>query len=216
MVRPPASAEAREQRINQLLEAAIALWQATPDRVPSVAEVASRAGVGKGTLYLYFKRKEDLLLAAHEHNTRAFFAALIERASSTEPMTLDTMMDLAREYIVNVPGFLPLANLVAGLINKGISPEAAEEFETRISGQMKSAGALLVNHFPLPDPESGVRLLMRSFALILGLWQLIGTDRPPCVKGDLADMLLPDYAAELDAALRALWSGTLNSEVPNV
>ena len=42
MARPPASAEAREHRINQLLDAAVALWLQQPQRVPSVAEVASR------------------------------------------------------------------------------------------------------------------------------------------------------------------------------
>lgn len=81
MSRPPASAEAREQRINQLLDAAILLWLQHPERVPGVAEVAGEAGLAKGTVYLYFKCKEDLLLAAHERHVAAFFAALIARAS---------------------------------------------------------------------------------------------------------------------------------------
>ena len=213
MARPPASAEAREQRINQLLDAASSLWLQHPERVPSVAEVADEAGLAKGTVYLYFKSKEDLLLAAHERHVRAFFTALIARASRRKRMNFDDMMQLTREHIVGVPAFLPLATLVAGLRHKGVSPEAAEAFDQRIAEQMTVAGRLLGAHFPLKDIAGGVQLLMRSYALILGLWQLVGSDRPICTSPGVSAMLLPDYLSELDAALRAFWQGALNKEL---
>jgi len=212
MARPPASAEAREHRINQLLDAAVALWLANPERVPSVAEVAKQAGLAKGTVYLYFKSKEDMLLAAHERHVHAFFDALIERASSEEPMDLDSMMALTMNHIVHVPAFLPLATLVAGLMYKGISPEASQAFEERIAEHLKVSGALLCKHYSLHDEASGARLLMRSYALILGLWQMVGSEQPICTNPDVSAMMLPDYASELNAALRALWFGTLNQE----
>jgi AcrR family transcriptional regulator len=212
MARPPASAEAREQRINQLLDAAVALWLAHPERVPSVAEVASKAGLAKGTVYLYFRSKEDLLLAAHERHVQAFFAALVERASNRSPMSIDGMMELVGRHIADVPAFLPLATLVAGLMYKGITPEASQAFEARIAEHLKASGALLRNHFPLPDVDSGARLLMRSYALILGLWQLVGSEQPICTNPEVSAMMLPSYASELDAALRALWLGTFNQE----
>ena len=215
MARPPASAEAREHRISQLLDAAVALWLANPGRVPSVAEVASEAGLAKGTVYLYFKSKEDLLLAAHERHVQAFFAVLVERASSSEPMDINSMMQLVSEHIVKLPAFLPLATLVAGLMYKGITPGAAQAFEERIAEHLTTAGSLLRNHFPLPDIESGARLLMRSYALILGLWQLVGSEQPICTNPEVTAMMMPDYPSELDAALRALWHGTFNQETTN-
>ena len=215
MARPPASAEAREQRINQLLDAAISLWLQHPERISSVAEVADEAGLAKGTVYLYFKSKEDLLLAAHERHAQAFFAALIARASKRKQMDFDDMMQLTREHIVGVTAFLPLATLVAGLMSKGVSPETALAFEQRMAARLGTAGELLCTHFPLPDSISGVRLLMRSYALILGLWQLVGNCRPDCTNDEVSAMLRPDYASELDAALRALWQGTFNKESPH-
>ncbi len=212
MARPPASAEARELRINQLLDAAVSLWLQHPERIPSVAEVALLAGLAKGTVYLYFKSKEDLLLAAHERHVQAFFAALISRAADPIPMVFDDMMQLTRDHIVSIQSFLPLATLVGGLMHKGVSPEAAEAFEQGVAEQLKTAGGLLVRHFTLSDAISGVRLLMRSYALILGLWQLMGNSKPICTSAEVSAMLLPDYASELDAALRALWQGTLNKE----
>src|ERR1017187_5318114 len=115
MARPPATVEARELRTQQLLDAAVSLWQQNRERVPSVAEVAGKAGVAKGTGYLYFKSKEDLLLAAHARHVQTFFSALIKRASQHKSMNFDDMMHLTRDHIVSVPSFLPLATLVAGL-----------------------------------------------------------------------------------------------------
>lgn len=212
MARPLASAEAREQRINQLLDAAVSLWLQNPERIPSVAEVANEAGLAKGTVYLYFRSKEDLLLAAHERHAQAFFTALIARASRRKRMSLDDMMQLTREYIAGVPAFLPLATLVAGLMHKGVTPETAQAFEQRMAGRLGTAGGLLCAHFPLPDGISGVRLLMRSYALILGLWQLVGCCGFDSANEEVAAMLRPDYLTELDAALRALWQGTFNKE----
>lgn len=212
MSRPPASAEAREQRINQLLDAAVSLWLQNPERIPSVAEVANEAGLAKGTVYLYFKSKEDLLLAAHERHAEIFFSALIARASETERMSLDDMMRLTREYIVGVPAFLPLATLVAGLMHKGVTPESAQAFDQRMAKRLGTAGEMLCAHFPLQDGIGGVRLLMRSYALILGLWQITGCCAPGHADDEVSAMLRPDYLTELDAALRALWQGTFNKE----
>lgn len=212
MARPPASPEARELRIGQLLDAAVSLWLENPDKVPKVEDVARRAGLAKGTVYLYFRCKEDLLLAAHERHVEAFFAALISRAS--ESMDFEDMMTLVFAHIVDVAAFLPLATLVAGLMHKGVSHEAREAFNSRISEKLLTAGELLRSHFPFPDAAGGVQLLMRSYALILGLWQLLGSEKPICTSMAVSAMMLPDYSAELETALRALWRGTLEGGNP--
>ncbi len=212
MARPSATAEARELRTLQLLDAAVSLWLQNPERIPSVSEVASKAELAKGTVYLYFKSKEDLLLAAHARHVQVFFSALIERASQCKRMNFDDVMRLTCDHIVSVPAFLPLATLVAGLRHKGVTPEVAEAYDQHIAEQLMAAGGLLCRHFSLPDATSGVRLLMRSYALILGLWQLVGSDQPMCTSTGVSAMLLPDYLSELDAALRALWQGTMNKE----
>ena len=47
-----------------------------------MADVADEAGLAKGTVYLYFPSKEELLLAVHERNIDGFFRALIARLAS--------------------------------------------------------------------------------------------------------------------------------------
>lgn len=215
MSRRPASAEERLIRRNLLLDAAVGLWLEHPESIASVAEVAGAAGVGKGTIYLYFASKEDLLLAAHERHAEAFFGALYERAWEEKPMGFDDMMQLTRKHIVDVPAYLPLASLVGGLLHKGVTPEAAAAFEQRTAERLHLAGGMLRRHFPFSDAAAGARLLMQSYGLILGLWQLLGNNG--CIRpgGEVAALLHPDYFTELDAALRALWRGALEIKEPS-
>lgn len=209
MPRRPATEEAREERRTALLDAAMRLWVEHPERVSNVSDVARAAGIAKGTVYLYFKSKEDLLLAAHERHVEAFFDALLERAQQPERMTLDDMIALTRHHIVEVPAFLPLAMLISSLLDKSVTPEVVRAFEQRKSGRLNAAGALLCRHFDFENVTAGVRLLMQSYGLMLGLWQLLGS---ACCSQIYAngEALSPDYLTELDNALRALWRGTLN------
>lgn len=214
MARPAATEEEREARRHLLMDAAVQLWLENPDRLASVSEVAKVAGVAKGTVYLSFRSKEDLLLAAHERHAKAFFDALMARADWDEPMTIDDMTDLTRQHIVEVPAFLPLATLINSLLDKGVSQQAANEFEQRMQQQLIHAGARLCRHFPIDDHNDGVRLLIQSYGLILGLWQLLGSASCRRTLTNELNPEAPDYVTELNAALHALWRGTLNIKEP--
>ncbi|MBN2716343.1 MAG: TetR/AcrR family transcriptional regulator [Deltaproteobacteria bacterium] len=59
-VLPPDDPRAQKQR--RILDAAAALFQKWGYRKTSMSDVAREAGVAKGTLYLYFKTKADLMV----------------------------------------------------------------------------------------------------------------------------------------------------------
>lgn len=212
MARPAITQEEREQRCQMLMDAAEVLWQARPQQIPSVAEVAQWAGVSKGAVYLYFKSKEDLLLAVHERQLAAFFDALMKRAAAAEPMVFDDIMALALRYLISPPMFLPLAMRVASMRHKGVTPEVGRDFELRMAARLQQAGDLLHRHFSLSNEQGGVRLLLRSFALILGMWQVLGSEERICISPEVTAMLLPDYPSELRAALYGLWQGSFVRE----
>ena len=77
-------AEDKEERQQALLDAAERLLLRSPERMASVAEVADEAGLAKGTVYLYFPSKEELLLALHERNVGGFFTTQRTYAFVTE------------------------------------------------------------------------------------------------------------------------------------
>ena len=59
--RPPRSSPEKYQRI---LEAAVAVFAERGFHAARVADIAARAGVADGTVYLYFRNKEEILMAA--------------------------------------------------------------------------------------------------------------------------------------------------------
>ncbi len=211
-------AEDKQERHHAILDAAERLLLRAPDRVANVAEVADEAGLAKGTVYLYFPSKEELLLAVHERNIDAFFTALIERMQSDTPAAIDDVLVLTHRHMVEPPLFLPLAARCFGLMGQSVAPEAGQEFKRRMAVRLQSAGAGLERHFPELGTGRGVALLHYSYALIIGLWQMSPAAQGGASACALAEAALPgfnySFPDELDRALRALWEGTVGRSLP--
>lgn len=70
---PPKRGRRKEARPGELLEAALDLFVEKGYAATKVDEVAARAGVSKGTLFLYFPSKEDLFKAVVRENISGRF-----------------------------------------------------------------------------------------------------------------------------------------------
>jgi len=176
--------------------------------------VADEAGLAKGTVYLYFPSKEELLLAVHERNIDGFFAALIDRLAQDEPVRIEDVLALTHEHIVEPPLFLPLAARCFGLMAQSIPAEPAMAFKQRMAERLTRAGAGLERHFEQLSPGAGLALLRHSYALIIGLWQMSGASAGegmgcPMSTGAMPPAFTYSYPDELDRALLALWNGTI-------
>jgi AcrR family transcriptional regulator len=205
-------AEDKQERHAAILDAAERLLAHGSDRSVSVAEVADEAGLAKGTVYLYFPGKEELLLAVHERAIDGFFRDVIERVEGCAALTVDDMLALTRRHIVEPPLFLRLAAHCFGFIGQGASESAATGFRQRMDARLARAGAGIERHFGDLAPGSGVVLLRHSYALIIGLWMMASASgeagRGGLACGNAGSEPVP-FPLELDRALRALWQGTL-------
>ena len=206
------SQEDKEQRRNKILNAAETLWQEDSHEIASMSSVAAAAGVAKGTLYLYFPSKEELFLSLHERQLSAFFEMIIERArqSESEPMEIQDMYKVVRRFLEETPVFLPLTTLVYGLLERQIPAETNFVYKERILNHLNKAVDALKPHFPTITAQ----LMMQSYAMIIGLWQLL---RPTPLKELIKDRLqdvacTDDYLIALESAINALWQGTLMQE----
>jgi len=209
-------AEDKEERHQALLDAAERLLLRSPERVPSVAEVAEEAGLAKGTVYLYFPSKEELLLALHERNVQGFFRALIDVLDGQGRVDVARILVPVHEHMVDPPLFLPLAARVFGLMSQSIPAESAIAFKRRMAERLERAGAGLERHFRTLAPGEGLVLLRHSYALILGLWQMAGAAGacPTVAAVDPPAAFQFSYGADLDRALTALWRGVVGETAP--
>jgi len=61
------------EKYHQILDAAITVFAEQGFLQSTVAQVARKAGVADGTIYLYFKNKDDILIQFYEYKTRQVF-----------------------------------------------------------------------------------------------------------------------------------------------
>lgn len=199
--------EDKHERHNAILDATERLLTRAPVRVANMAEVADEAGLAKGTVYLYFPSKDELLLALHERHVDDFFQALISLLGREAPVGIDEIMGLTQQLIVERSTFLPLATRCFSVLETEVPREVAMAFRERMAQRLHAASVGLERHFPELPPGGGVTLLRHSYALIVGLWQMAANQQQSIAGTCQIDAL--DYPTELARALRALWNGTM-------
>jgi AcrR family transcriptional regulator len=88
----------KDARPQELLQAALALFVERGFAATRIEEVAQRAGVSKGTLYLYYPSKEELFKAVVRLNLSALIAEGEEAARSFEGSTAELLSYLLRTW----------------------------------------------------------------------------------------------------------------------
>ena len=204
--------EEKFERRNEILDAAERLFTERPDGLPSMDELAEAAGVAKGTLYLYFPSKEEVLVELHERYLNDFFDRLSAALAAKPDFAIEDLLELTRTQVLEHPMRLSLASLVVGLTERSIPPEAALRFKMALGKRLIEIGGGLGRAFRLPA-ESCTRLLNVSYGLVLGLWQLkgcMGSERyQHLLDPAIARAFVTEYPHETMEALRTLWTGAV-------
>jgi AcrR family transcriptional regulator len=208
--RAVSDAEKQERRA-AILAAADTLVRGQGRAVASVSEMARQAGVAKGTVYLYFRTREEVFLALHGQ----WMGRMFDRFDALFDGRRLGGVDIGREMagaMCSEPHGLMLASTCHSVMETHIEIDAARAFKMGLASRLRRSGRLVERAFPVLARGSGPRLLVRAYALTLGLWQLMDTssrwrevDRLPGMG-----VFRADYPKELDAALVAFWRGALD------
>lgn len=214
MGRPVLTEQDREQRRRVLLDAAHQLYRER-NALPPVADIASAAGLAKGTVYLYFRTKEEIFVALLEDSFAHMFAALAPLLAQLDLEQPGAAARYAQAYtalVRNSGDLLQLAALGNTVLEKNLPLEAMQRFKLNLAQGITAAGTLLERRARARAPGWGATLLLQTYALTLGLWQAL--DFPDVLRGFLQQpalrVLERDFHAELEAAVERLWSAALD------
>ena len=216
MVRHATAPQDKQARREAILQAAARLFVDGDGALPSAAQIAAAAGLAKGTVYLYFRTKEEifsaLLIAEIGALLNAVEAALAQ-ACGPRRDRVAAFLDAYAGHLEAAPALLRLDALGYGVLDRNLAPDARLQLKTAFLQLMTQAGAVVERALGLP-PRRGVPLLLRSFALTRGLWQSSAPEGPPAPWSPAYEdaALYTDFQQELREALAEYWRGALAGE----
>lgn len=122
----------KEARPGELIQAALDLFVEKGFAATRAEEVAARAGVSKGTLFLYFQSKEDLLRAVITENLSGRFPEWNEEFESFEGSTADMLRHCTQVWWERV-GATQVSGLTKLMLSEGNNfPELAAFYQREV------------------------------------------------------------------------------------
>jgi AcrR family transcriptional regulator len=178
-----------------------------------MAKLAEKVGVAKGTLYLYFETKEELLLALVEELLGNWLGEIHRKLgkakSKPEAVARITASSLLRQDALG--HLLPVAMSVAE--QNGTQPWVGD-YRVRVLRECRAVAKALESVAPGIAPGGGLRFLLYAFGLLTGLRHL-GPDgsspgRPARSADNTRPLRLPmerEFTASLVTVMRGLAGG---------
>jgi len=103
----------KEEKRERILKAALDIFSGKLFHQVKMDEIAVQAGVGKGTLYLYFENKEHLFREAFKYAMELYFSRLLE-ALEEELTPREKLQKIAFLHLNYLKEYLKVIYLLAG------------------------------------------------------------------------------------------------------
>ena len=192
------SAADKQQRRAQILATALVMWDAHSVASFTMAEVAARSGLAKGTLYLYFETKEELLLALLEGLLVGWFDALDGGLAEAGLCEIAQIASLLSAVLSERPALTRLLPLAATIFEHNIPLESARAYKELLLDRSARSAAGLERCLSFLQPGEGLWLLLQLYALIVGLGQM--ADPAPMARRLLDEERLAPLRVAFDPA----------------
>jgi AcrR family transcriptional regulator len=203
-------AEDKEERRRIILAAARGMWTAGASFAGfNMAEVAERARLAKGTVYIYFATKEALLLELLREEIAEWLDVVDARLDQGGTWTPRRVAQLLAETLDERPTLTHLLALMSSLLEHNVPEDAVLVFKAFLRDRVGATGARLEKRLAFLRDGEGARVLVLCHALVTGLQPMA---EPPATvakvlqRPELA-MFRVDFAKELSAAVWALLLG---------
>lgn len=199
----------KEQRRQALLDTTWLLFQEAGYEAVTVAEVAERAGLAKGTVYLYVKTKEELFLAVLTQQLEEWFGDLDRRLQEAEDAAPAAhIAALIAETLLERAALARLLPLLS-LLEQNVALEAERGFKQFLRVHLLATGALLEQRLPTLTPGVGAQLLLQIYAFMIGLRSL--AEPTPVAQQALQDagmeLFVVDFSTMLSQTIHTLLRG---------
>ena len=160
----------RAARRHHILGATAALLEIWSVDDVNIDRIAERAGIAKGTVYLYFRTREELLLEVFDRH-HALWLEAVETALDSAADELSPG-DAGRIFVAALterPLLLRLYGRIGALLGGSVSPQAMREFRLRQTTRMTSVAHALHRRLPRLTIVQAQRWMFRMDAFVAGI-----------------------------------------------
>ncbi len=212
------AAAKKEDKRARILAAARELLQPRSLELPSVSAITGRAGIAKGTFYLYFDTREELFLSmlfeGYQAAADSLQSALAELpVLSPDASTRPLIEAVSRGYLAFAardPQALYLSGIAVAILESNVSDEIALKFK---QGGLKLMQELTAATQRICDGrwpfEEIARRHLLSFNTVIVLWQNAhppaNIERLVAAHPELA-MVRPNFEDSVNHALALIWA----------
>ncbi|PJZ52713.1 hypothetical protein CH380_13225 [Leptospira adleri] len=195
-----------------LIRAAISLFNKSSFEKISMDQIAKKAGVAKGTLYLYFKTKEELFLEIHRLDYEIWFDSFQTFLRSKKPgLSAGDLASWITESLRENQRVVRLMAIASALLEKNIAFESALSLKASVRKHVLEIVPELCRVLKWKKSEEALIFLTHLHALIVGLWH--HAEPAPIVSkvlnssSDFAVFQI-DFFQTLESGIRALVLGS--------
>ena len=165
--------EQKEQRREAILAAGWTLFKEIGYTAISMTRVAKTAGLAKGTLYLYFKTKEELFLAILTDWFPTFFDALNRLVQEMPPgLSVEQAATRFASFLTENLTELHLMSLGPGILEHNTGDDAIRRFKETTLFHVAQTGQIMEDTFPFVATGSGPQLVLDIYVMIVGAMQV--------------------------------------------
>ena len=209
------ASEEKAARRAAILLAANTLFIAGGGTLPTAAQIASATGLAKGTVYLYFRTKEEIfaaLLLADWNAVMQQSQLVFQTTRGTRAVKVTAFLNTLVDHLERHPELLRLDALGYGVLEKNMLRDALTAHKAEYMANLETTGDVIDAALHLPQGR-GVQLLMRTYALTKGLWQSYQDAEGILLAGVVVSQSLTanPFGSELREALTEYWRGALTN-----
>lgn len=142
--------------------------------------IAENIKLTKGTLYLYFKTKEEVFLSLYEEE----FVALCERLDNAlsgidKDLSWQQLHQILVSGLVGEDMFLRLNSLLHSVLEQNIEYDTALAFKTLLRDRMLATAAIIEQKIPSLKSGQGAELLLLMHEVVIGCYHAASPS--PCL-----------------------------------
>ncbi len=179
------SPEDKDQRRAQLITAATQLFADADFEAVTIARVAERAGVAKGTAYIYFATKETLFLELVRLELTEWLADLTRRLGRVRSVRPAQAVPAAiAKSLAERRELRRLLVLLHPVIEPNIDEVTAREFKGFLRDLLNGASTLIAEKIPGLNRPAAATLVLQTHALVISISQL--ATPPPVIAAVMA------------------------------